>query len=113
GAWDVALERDNNTSDNPTGRRRRFRYQLDGPNAGAIFDEVVDGASPEIGFFRTARLSIAGVEVIVLRHSMSGHRGFEISGPYEHAETVRGEILAAGERHGLLQGGTKAYYSAS
>jgi vanillate/3-O-methylgallate O-demethylase len=113
GGWDVSLERDNNTSDNPSGRRRRFRFQLDGPNAGAIFDEVVDGPPPEIGFFRTARLTIAGVEVTVLRHSMSGHRGVEISGPYEHVDTVRGAILAAGERHGLLQGGTKAYYSAS
>lgn len=113
GGWDVSLERDNNTSDNPTGVRRKFRYQLQGPHAGAIFDDVVDGRPPDIGFFRTARLTIAGVDVTVLRHSMSGHRGVEISGPYEWADAVRGAILSAGECHGLLQGGMKAYYSAS
>lgn len=28
--WNVTTERDNNTSDNPAGRRRNFRFQLDG-----------------------------------------------------------------------------------
>ena len=113
GDWDVDLERDNNTSDNPSGRRNKFRFQLDGPNAAEIFDDVVEGTAPDIPFFRTARLRIAGVDVIVLRHSMSGHKGVEISGPYEQGDTVRQAILEAGARHGLLRGGTKAYYSAS
>ncbi|NEK56729.1 aminomethyl transferase family protein [Geodermatophilus sabuli] len=111
GDWDVTTERDNNTSDNPTGRRLKFRFQLDGPTASEIFDEVVDGETPEIRFFRTARVTIAGVEVLVLRHGMAGHKGVEISGPYEHSETVRAAILAAGAAHGLRQGGTKAYFS--
>lgn len=113
GGWDVKLERDNNTSDNPSGRRTKFRFQLDGPNAGEIFDEIVDGEPPEIGFFRTAQVRIAGADVMVLRHSMSGHRGVEISGPYEQGDKVREAILAAGAKHGLLQGGAKTYYSAS
>lgn len=113
GSWDVTIERDNNTSDNPSGRRTNFRFQLDGPNASAVFDEVVDGASPEIAFFRTARVRIAGTDVLVLRHSMSGHKGVEISGPFEQGEKIRDAIVAAGERHGLRQGGAKAYYSAS
>lgn len=111
GDWDVKVERDNNTSDNPTGRRINFRFQLDGPKAAAIFDEVVEGDTPEIKFFRTARVTIAGVDVLVLRHGMAGHNGVELSGPYEHGETVRAAILAAGARHGLRQGGTKAYFS--
>jgi len=113
GDWDVHYERDNNTSDNPSGRRQRFRYQLDGPNAGAIFDEIAEGGAPEIGRFRTAKAVISGVEVLVLRHSMSGHRGYEISGPYAEADTVLGAILEAGSRHGLLQAGAKTYFSAS
>jgi len=115
GDWDVTYTRDHNTSDNPSGTRERFRYQLDGPNAGAIFDEVVDGGvAPEIGPFRTARASIAGVEVMVLRHSMSGHRGYEISGPYDKGESVvLAAILEAGKRHGLLQAGATTYFSAS
>ncbi|NYE18286.1 aminomethyl transferase family protein [Microbacterium immunditiarum] len=113
GDWDVTLERDDNTSDNPTGRRKRFRYQLDGPNAAVIFDEIVEGGAPEIGFFRTARVRIAGVDVMVLRHSMSGHKGYEISGPFDRGDTVRGAIVEAGAEHGLLQAGAKTYFSAS
>jgi vanillate/3-O-methylgallate O-demethylase len=109
--WDVAVERDNNTSDNPAGRRRKFRFQLDGPAASEIFDEVVEGGAPEIKFFRTARVKIAGVEVLVLRHGMAGHNGVEISGPYEHGDAVRAAILQAGANHGLRQGGTKSYFS--
>ncbi len=114
GDWDVTYYRDNNTSDNPTGTRRLFRYQIDGPNAGAIFDEIVDGEVPNIGPFRTGRVSIAGVPCLVLRHSMSGHRGYEISGPFDKGESVvLKAILEAGARHGLYQGGAKTYYSAS
>lgn len=111
GGWDVRIERDNNTSDNPVGRRLKFRFQLDGPAASEIFDEVVEGDTPEIKFFRTARVTIAGAEVLVLRHGMAGHKGVEVSGPWEHGETVRAAILEAGARHGLRQGGTKAYFS--
>jgi vanillate/3-O-methylgallate O-demethylase len=113
GDWDVSYERDNNTSDNASGERKLFRYQLDGPNAAAIFDEIVEGGAPEIGAFRTARVRIGDVETLVLRHSMSGHRGYEISGPYAQADTVLDAILNAGARHGLLQAGAKAYFSAS
>lgn len=111
GGWNVTLERDMNTSDNPTGRRRNFRFQLDGPLATDIFDEIVEGETPEIKFFHTARLRIAGVDVLVLRHGMAGHKGVEISGPYEHGETVRDAILEAGKKYGLRRGGTKAYFS--
>jgi len=114
GDWDVTYERDNNTSDNPSQTRKRFRYQLDGPNAGVIFDEIVEGGVPDIGPFRTATARISGVDVMVLRHSMSGHRGYEISGPYEQGESVvLPAILDAGGRHGLLQAGAKTYFSAS
>ena len=114
GGWDVTVRRDNNTADNPTGRRERFRFQLDGPRAGEIFDAVVAGEPPDIRFFRTASATIAGVEVLVLRHGMAGRgQGFEISGPYDQREAVRAAILEAGAPHGLRQGGLKAYFTSS
>ncbi|KAB1648063.1 aminomethyltransferase family protein [Pseudoclavibacter endophyticus] len=113
GEWDVAITRDDNTSDNPTGARTKFRYQLAGPEALSIFDAVIDEAPLQLGFFRTATVTVAGVEVLVLGHSMSGYRGVEISGPYEQRDIVRQAILDAGTPRGLLQGGTKTYYSAS
>jgi len=113
GDFDVELRRDNNTSDNPTERRTRFRFQLDGPAAGEIFDELVEGTPPDIPFFRTARVRIAGVDALVLRHSMSGHRGMEISGDYVDGPRLREAILAAGASRGIREGGAKTYYSAS
>lgn len=107
---DVQVEHDLNTSDNP-GQRRNFRFGMDGPNARAIFAEAVDGEAPEIKFFRTQKVSIAGTEVLALGHGMAGHFGVEISGPWKNVEKVRNAVLAAGENYGLRRGGTKAYFS--
>jgi vanillate/3-O-methylgallate O-demethylase len=109
--YDVTLERDNQTSGNPTGRRVKFRFGLDGPNAGDIFKEVLEGAPPEIPFFRTARVRIAGCDVLAFRHGMAGHRGVELSGDYDHGPKVREAILEAGRKHGLRRGGLLAYFS--
>ncbi|OLS99490.1 glycine cleavage system protein T [Pseudonocardia sp. CNS-004] len=111
GGYDVNVVRDNQTTDNPTGRRTRFRFQLDGPSAGAIFAAAVDGEPPTIPFFRTATVSIAGKEVLVLRHGMAGYQGVELSGAFADHDAVRGALIVVGEEHGLVQCGTQAYYS--
>ena len=111
GGYDVTIERDLATSDNTTGRRVNFRYEVDGPKAAAIFDDVVEGGAPEIGFFRTAIVKIAGVDVLALRHSMAGHNGVELSGPYERGDEVRAALVEAGQKYGLRLGGAKAYFS--
>jgi vanillate/3-O-methylgallate O-demethylase len=107
----VTITRDAHTPRNPTGRRVKYRFQLDGPNAGAIFGEIVEGEVPTIPFFRTAKAMIAGTEALALRHGMAGHQGVELSGPYEALDVVRSAILEVGERHGLRQGGTTTYFS--
>ena len=111
GGFDVTVRRDHATLDNPAGRRERFRFQLDGPKAGEIFAAAAGGTAPELKFFRTAGVTIAGRDVLVLRHGMAGHKGVELSGPSADADAVRSALLAAGERHGLLRGGTRAYFS--
>jgi glycine cleavage system aminomethyltransferase T len=111
GGYDVAIERDAPTPYNPKGKRILYRFQLDGLNAGRIFSEVIDGTAPEIPFFRTARVKVRGTEVLVLRHGMAGHQGVEMSGPYEELDMIRSVILAAGEKYGLVQGGTQSYFS--
>jgi vanillate/3-O-methylgallate O-demethylase len=111
GDFNVAIERDHPTSINPTGRRVKWRFQLEGPNAARILDEVVDGAMPDIPFFRTAQVQIAGCDVLVLRHGMAGHLGAELSGPYEEMDTVRDAILDVGARHGLRRAGSRTYFS--
>jgi glycine cleavage system aminomethyltransferase T len=111
GKYDVTIERDLPTPFNPKGKRINYRFQLEGPNAGKIFNELVDGGAPEIAFFRTARVKIRGHEVLVLRHGMAGHMGAELSGPYDEMSAVRAAIVEVGSKHGLLQGGTKTYFS--
>jgi glycine cleavage system aminomethyltransferase T len=111
GGFDATARRDNATLDNPAGARTRFRFQLDGPNAGDIFADAVDGEAPALKFFRTAEVTIAGREVLFLRHGMAGHKGVELSGVFDDAGPVWSAILSAGERHGLLRGGTRAYFS--
>ena len=96
---------------NPTGRRTKYRFQLDGPIAAQIFAAAVDGEPPEIAFFRTAQVTITGHEVLVLRHGMAGHQGVEISGPFDDEAEVRDAILTAGEPYGIRPVGTQAYFS--
>lgn len=112
GGYNVTLERDNNTARNPTGKRKKFRYGMDGPNAAKIFEEAIEGDMPEIRFFGTATVTIAGCEVMALRHGMAGHMGVELSGNYDDGETVRNHMLKVGEKYGLKAGGTLAYFSA-
>ncbi|MTD59123.1 aminomethyltransferase family protein [Amycolatopsis pithecellobii] len=111
GGYDVKVVRDNQSTDNPSGRRVRFRFQLDGPHAGAIFAAAVDGEPPAIPFFRTATVSIAGKQVLVLRHGMAGYKGVELSGAFEDHDEVRAALITAGAGYGLVPAGTQAYYS--
>jgi glycine cleavage system aminomethyltransferase T len=111
GGYEVSVVRDNHSTANPTGRRTKFRFQLDGPTAGRIFAEAVDGAAPEIPFFRTANVTIAGKDVLVLRHGMAGHQGVELSGAFDDHDAVRDALIAAGRDHGLVLAGTQAYFS--
>ncbi|MBA4491130.1 hypothetical protein H1S04_10145 [Paracoccus sp. S1E-3] len=88
---DVTIERDLQTSQNPKGAEGRTRtgFGMDGPNAEAIFREVVEGEAPSIPFFNFRRVKIAGCDVIALRHGMDGHKGGELSGAYADGPKVR------------------------
>ncbi len=109
GGYDVTLVREAPTSEQqPT--RTNFRFGMDGPNAEKIFQEVVGGA-PDIPFFRTAQVKIAGCDVLALRHGMAGHKGVEMSGAFSQYAAVRGALLKAGEKYGLVPGGRLAYFS--
>jgi glycine cleavage system aminomethyltransferase T len=110
GGYDVTVERDYQTAENTTSRTN-FRFGMDGPNAEAIFQSVVEGEAPDIPFFRTAKVRIAGCEVLALRHGMAGHKGVELSGPYAEGPRVRAALLEAGKAHGLVQAGRLAYFS--
>ncbi|KRB85480.1 glycine cleavage system protein T [Sphingomonas sp. Root710] len=111
GNYDVELEFDPTTPYHPTGQRTKFRFQVEGPTARQVLEDAAGGAWPELKFFRSAMVNIAGVEVHALRHSMGSVGGAELAGPYDQLERVRDALLAAGEKNGIVQGGTITYFS--
>jgi vanillate/3-O-methylgallate O-demethylase len=86
-----------------------FRFQIQGPNALDVMEEVVDGSLPDIVFFEIDTVEIDGVETYALGHGMAATPGLEIFGPYEAHDDVLDDMLAAGEQYGIRQLGSKAY----
>jgi vanillate/3-O-methylgallate O-demethylase len=109
GSYDVKVERDERTAVNPTGRRKVYRFQVQGPNAMSVIEKVIGGPVPEIKFFNMGELTIAGRSVRAMRHGMSGAPGLELFGPWEEAEDVRAAIVEAGGEFGLRQVGSRVY----
>ncbi|MCA3748170.1 MAG: aminomethyl transferase family protein, partial [Rubrobacter sp.] len=112
GGYDVALERDENSAVR-RGAPKVYRYQLQGPEAVGLMQEVVEGELPEVRFFNTADVRIGGCRVRALRHGMAGRAGYELSGPWEEREEVIGRILQVGKDYGLRQVGALAYQTAT
>ena len=110
GGYDVTVRRDERTVQNPRGREL-FRLQLQGPNAGHIFEKVNGGPMPDIPFFHMGKFNIGKHEVTALNHRMSGFPGLEFFGPYPELDAVRDTLLEAGREHALRQVGARAYAS--
>lgn len=111
GGYNVNISFDATSPYNPAGKRKKYRFQLEGPNARKIMEEVVEDGWPDISFFHIAHVKVAGCRIQVLRHGMAGHAGAEISGPYDDMDLVCSTILKAGEKYGIKQVGTRAYYT--
>ena len=109
GDYDVKLERDERTAVNPTGKRKLYRFQTQGPTALEVLEKANGGPLPEIKFFNMGDLTIGGRKVRALHHGMSGAPGMELFGPWEEAEDVRAAIVQAGEEFGLRQVGSRVY----
>ncbi|MFB6252945.1 MAG: aminomethyl transferase family protein [Halobellus sp.] len=86
-----------------------FTYQVQGPNALDVMQELVDDDLTDIPFFNFKRITIAGEEVRALRHGMAGEVGFELQGSYEHSDLIKDVILEAGADYGIKRLGTRAY----
>jgi vanillate/3-O-methylgallate O-demethylase len=109
GDYDVTVERDERTAANPTGKRKIYRFQVQGPTALDVLKQANGGSLPEIKFFNMGELTIAGHKVRALHHGMSGVPGLELFGPWDEREDVRTAIIEAGADHGLKQVGSRVY----
>ena len=110
GGYDVSIERDERTAINPAGRKT-YRFQVQGPNANHILQALHGSPLPELKFFNMGEINIAGRKVRTLKHGMSGVPGLELWGPAEHGDEIRSAIIEAGQEHGLVQVGSRAYGS--
>ena len=108
GGMNVKAERDERSAVNQ-GRRKTFRFQVQGPNAAKVMEAVTGQPTPDIRFFHMGLFTIAGREVRALRHGMVGQPGWELFGPWEDGDAVRDAIVAAGQPHGIRQVGSRTY----
>ncbi len=112
GGFDVQIIKDDRSPSRPMGKpvvRQYYRYQIQGPNAKAIIEELNGGPMPDIKFFNMGYINIAGRQVRALRHGMAGAPGLEIWGPYGEGDDVKNAIVEVGKNHGLHQVGSRAY----
>jgi glycine cleavage system aminomethyltransferase T len=111
GGYDVQVELDLRSALRTDGRRRSYRFQLQGPNAMQVIEKALGQAPPELKFFHTTEVTIAGKQVQALRHGMVGQPGWELFGPWDDEAAVREALVSAGEEFGLRQSGGRAYSS--
>ena len=111
GSFDAEAELDPIWVLNKARRRSFYRYQVEGPHALELLEKLNGGPLPEIGFFRSDWLTIAGCQVRAMRHSMGGVPGLELSGPWDDRDTVKSALVDTGKEFGLRQIGSLAYFS--
>ncbi len=109
GGYDVEVELDQRTALRTDGRRKSYRFQVQGPNAMQVIEKVLGGTPPELKFFTMTTVTIAGKSVRALRHGMAGQPGWELFGPWDDGDAVLDALVNAGEEFGLRQVGGRAY----
>jgi len=113
GGYDVTVERDARSPDDPDKPRKTYRFEVQGPRALDILAAVNEGGPLTTRFFNMGEITIAGCHARTLCHGMGGAQGLEIWGPVGDGPTVKAALLAEGAKHGLRQVGSRAYASAA
>jgi syringate O-demethylase len=111
GGYDVTVTLDQRTALRTDGRRKSYRFQVQGPNAMQVIEKALGQSPPELKFFHMTTIEIAGKTVRALRHGMAGQPGWELIGPWDDGEAVREALIDAGAEFGLRQVGGRAYSS--
>jgi syringate O-demethylase len=111
GGYDVQVTLDQRTALRTDGRRRHYRFQVQGPHAMDVIARALGAPPPDLKFFNLTTAQIGGVTVHALRHGMAGQPGWELFGPWEDYEPVHAAIVAAGKEFGLRLVGGRAYSS--
>ena len=111
GGYDVEVSLDQRSALRNDGRRKHYRFQIQGPNAMDLIAQALGSQPPDLKFFNLTTTEIGGVQVRALRHGMAGQPGWELFGPWEDYEPVHAALVAAGAEFGLRLVGGRAYSS--
>jgi syringate O-demethylase len=111
GGYDVAVELDQRSALRTDGRRKHYRFQIQGPNAMQVIEKALGHPPEELKFFNMRTERIAAREVSALRHGMVGQPGWELFGPWEDGDAVHEALVSAGEEFGMRLVGGRAYSS--
>ena len=111
GGYDVVVSLDQRSALRDDGRRKHYRFQIQGPNAMDVIARALGSQPPDLKFFNLTTTEIGGVQVRALRHGMAGQPGWELFGPWEDYEPVHAALVAAGAEFGLRLVGGRAYSS--
>jgi syringate O-demethylase len=115
GGYDVQVGLDQRSALRSDGRRKHYRFQVQGPHAMDVIARSLGThppkQPPELRFFNLTTAEIGGVTVRALRHGMAGQPGWELFGPWDDYERVHAAIVAAGQELGLRLVGGRAYSS--
>jgi glycine cleavage system aminomethyltransferase T len=111
GGHDVSVELDQRTAQRTDGRRKHYRFQVQGPNAMEVIEKALGHPPEELKFFNMRTERIAAREVCALRHGMAGQPGWELFGPWDDGDAVHEALVSAGEEFGMRLVGGRAYSS--
>ncbi|MDX1562141.1 MAG: aminomethyl transferase family protein, partial [Gammaproteobacteria bacterium] len=114
GTHKVRLVHDPRSDSRPDGKaiyRTHYRFQIQGPEANKIFDEINGGPIPKVKFFHVDWINVGSRKVQALRHGMAGAPGLEIWGPYADKHYIQSTIVEAAQKVGvdLRLVGSRAY----
>jgi glycine cleavage system aminomethyltransferase T len=111
GGFEVSVELDQRWALRTDGRRKHYRFQVQGPNAMRVIEKALGHPPEELKFFNWRTERIAAREVRALRHGMAGQPGWELFGPWDEGPAVHEALVSAGEEFGLKLVGGRAYSS--
>lgn len=114
GKWSVRVTHDPRSPSRANGERvlrEHYRFQIQGPEANAIFEKMNGGPIPDVKFFHIDWINVGSKRVQALRHGMAGAPGLEIWGPYADKEYIHSVIMESAAAAGvnMLEVGARAY----
>jgi vanillate/3-O-methylgallate O-demethylase len=109
GGYDVSLEVDPDSAIRKDKDPVLFRYQVQGPRALELVEQVFGGPLPKTKFFHSVPVSLHGRTFHALRHGMAGQPGYEFIGNWTDGQFVKDALMKAGEDFGMVHVGALAY----